>query len=503
MKKCWPIDLMHHMKSVDSESIFNRWVIIAILLVRSILLWGGNQTLSPLAYGLHDCISDIQRYYVLQKVHNDALKQGCGVDYSGIDTINIEIPRDAKPLPLTDYTNFGNVVMNVKNRIKTTTLFQMTQQTEPLDVTWNQLVKGNIPDRHQVCLIIIEDEEPWVKNRIGYDYGQTRKDILLVKDGQIKNNVVSSYGTANSRPKFSRCYIDKNVKQIKNLTLNRDTSSTYKTKVLSIENQNEVELQNVIINTPSAGNLYGDAAISITNCTNVRVKDVTINGTYSQKNKYGYGISMNNVWNVTFDHLIGRGNWGVFGNNNVNTAYLENCDINRFDIHCYGRDVTFKNCTFRNLYNQFSSVYGKISFDHCQFVDFLPVLFESSYNAYTGFDLFFKDCIWQLKQGHRYLIQAGNPFGKDNEREELKEKSWPNLFVSNMKVIVPETVDELYLYGCRTKPRTDVKIGYINNVKVNNMRVVNNEDHLINTKIYLSDKVIGFKKRITTNVFLK
>ncbi len=491
------------MRSVDSERTFYRAIIMAILLVRSVLLWGGNQTLSPLDYGLKDCISDIQRYYVLQEVHNDALKQGCGVDYSSIDTINIEIPRDAEPLPLTDNTNFGGLVLNVKNLQKKMVLFQMTQQTEPLDVTWNQIVKGNIPDRHRDYLIIIEDQEPWVKNRIGYNYGHTRKDLLLVKDGQIKNKVVSSYGTASSKPKFSRCEITKNVKKIKNLTINRDAASIYITNVFSIENQNDIEIQNVTINTPSGGNLFGDAAISITNCTNIRVKDVTINRTYSQNSKFGYGISMNNVWNVSFDHLTGNGNWGVFGNNNVNMATLVNCDINRFDIHCYGRNVCFKNCTFRNLYNQFSSVYGKVMFDHCQFMDFLPVLFESSYNAYTGFDLFFKDCTWQFKQGQRYLIQVGNPFGKDNEREELKEKNWPNLFVSNMKVIVPENVDELYLYGCRTKSRKDVKIGHINNVKVNNMRVVNNEGHLINTKIFLSDKVIGFKKRITTNVCIK
>ncbi len=454
-------------------------------------------------YGLNDCISDIQRYYVLQDVHKDAVKLGRGVDYSGVDTINLEIPFDAKPLPLTDNTNFGGVVMNVKNRMKATTLFQMTQQTEPLNVTWNQLVKGNIPDRFRNYLIIIEDQEPWVKNRMGYSYGHTRRDILLVKDGKIQNEVVTSYGTASSKPKFSWCNISNGSKMIKNLTINRDTTSTYITNVFSIENQNDVEIQNVTINTPSAGELYGDAAINVKNCTNVRFKDVTINGTYSQKRKYGYGISMNNVWNITFDHLIGHGNWGVFGNNNVNKATLTNCDINRFDIHCYGRDVTFKNCTFRNLYNQFSSVYGKVSFDHCQFIDFTPVLFEPSYNAYTGFDLFFRNCTWQLKQGQNYLIQAGDPYGKDNEREELKEKCWPNLYICNMKVVVPEIVDELYLYECRTKPRAEVKIGYINNVKVNNMRVVNNADHLMDTKKYLSNKVMGFKKRITTNVCFK
>lgn len=479
--------------------MFFRLSLMVALLALSTIMRGENKLLSPLRYGLNACISGIQRYYVLQEVHNDAVKLGCGVDYRGIDTIYIEIPYDAKPLPLTVYSDFGDAVLNVKNQQKNIVLFQMTQPMKPMDINWSQIDKGNIPDKHKVYLIVIEDLEPWT-HRIGYNYGHNRKDILLVKDAQIRNKVVASYRTASSKPTFSHCIIDNRVKEIKNLTINRDTASTFITNVLSIENQNDVEIQNVIINTPLAENFYGDAAISITNCTNIRVKDVTINGTYSQNNKYGYGISMNNVWNVTFDHLIGHGNWGVFGNNNVNNATLLNCDINRFDIHCYGRDVSFKNCTFRDLYNQFSSVYGKISFDHCQFIDFTPVLFESSYNAYTGFDLFFRECTWLLKNGQNYLIQAGNPFGEDNEREELKNKCWPNLLVDNMKVVVPENIEEIYLYGCRTEPKVDARLGYINNVKVNNMRIVNKEGQQTDTKIFLSNKKIAFKHQLVTKI---
>lgn len=481
----------------------NRYLWLFLFFIASPqLVWSNERMLSPLKYGLYDCVSDIQRYYVLQEVHNDAAKLGFGVDYAGIDSICIEIPRDAEPLQLADHTDFGGVVLNIINQAKNFTLFKMSQLKVPMDITWSQIVNENIPNNYQDYLIIIEDQEPWT-HRIGYSYDHIRKDILLVKNGQIINNVVSSYGTASSKPRFSRTNVNKDVKVIKNLTINRDAASTYITNVLSIENQNDVEIQNVTINTLSSMNLYGDAAISITNCTNVRLKDITIDGTYSQKSKYGYGICLNNVWNISFDHLIAHGNWGVFGNNNVNMAHLENCDINRFDIHCYGRDVTFRNCTFRHHYNQFSSIYGTISFDHCQFVDFLPVLFEPSYNAYTGFDLIFRDCTWELKKGQRYLIQAGNPFCEDNKRKELKEKCWPNLSVSNMKVVVSETVEEIYLYGCMTKAKSNISLGYVNYITIKNMSVVNRENHQTGTKLYLSDKVIGFKNRIKSNVLFK
>ena len=73
----------------------------------------------------------------------------------------------------------------------------------------------------------------------------------------------------------------------------------------------------------------------------------------------------------------------MFGNNNINTALIENSEINRFDIHCYGRDISFKDVVFVNLYNQFSSTFGTIRFDRCTFRHFTPVLYEASYNSYT------------------------------------------------------------------------------------------------------------------------
>ncbi len=488
---------------VRCKLLYFSLLVLTILLACPGYVSAKNDLLSPMAYGLEHCISGKQRFYVLQHLHQEAVKDKCGVDYTGIDTINIEIPRDAKSLPLTDYTNFGGVVINVKNHTKRFTLFKMKQKEEPCDLTWSDVIKGQIHENAQDFLIMIEDQEPWVKNRRGFNYGHRRKDILLVKNGRIQNKVVKSYGTICSQPKFTRCDIGENVKVIKNLTINRDTASTYKTNVFSIENQNEVVIQNITINTPSAKSFYGDAAIKITNCTNVRMKDVTINGTYSQKRKYGYGISMNNVWNVSFDHLVGHGNWGVFGNNNVNTATLVNCDINRFDIHCYGKDINFKNCTFRNLYNQFSSVYGKVTFENCRFDHSIPVLLGVTYNTYTGFDLCFKDCEWQVRKNRPYLIQGGNPWGPENERMELREKCWPNLFVKNMRVVVPENQKEIYLYGCRNITTTSAKIGYVSTALTENIKFETTNGQKKGTKLYLSNERVLFKNQIKTKALIK
>ena len=159
--------------------------------------------------------------------------------------------------------------------------------------------------------------------------------------------------------------------------------------------------------------------------------------------KSGYGISLGNVWNFKATRLIGKGNWGIFGNNNVNTAKIEDSEINRFDIHCYGKDVSFKNVKFRDLYNQFSSVFGCVSFETCEFRDFTPILIETSYNTYTEFDVNFNNCVFYTTQQKNYLVNTGSLSGEVNTRSELSEKQLPRVNVKNMKVISLDTGEVL------------------------------------------------------------
>ena len=145
--------------------------------------------------------------------------------------------------------------------------------------------------------------------------------------------------------------------------------------------------------------------------------------------------------------MQGSANWGVFGDNNINLATIEDSQINRFDIHCYGRDVYFKNTVFNNLYNQFSSLYGTLMYENCRFVHFVPVLFESSYAAYTPFNLVIKDCEIDVDKDRPYLINAGNPSKKaERPRTELRRVSWPNIEIKNLKVNAQSGVNEWTLF---------------------------------------------------------
>lgn len=440
-----------------------------------------NTPVSPFAFGLAGASTDSARYETLYRTHVAALAAGVPVDYSGIDSLSIEIPSSAKSIPLTQNTDFGGLRLHVLNRSKHCYLFERVNVADSIQVTKAQIDSGDfrtVPELsaglHQ---LIIQDTTPWVEKRLGYRYGAVRKDILLVKEGIAQNSPVSPYNNGQSYPRCTYSAVSEEPTSISNLTVIRDDSCTFKTYCFRLDHLNNLQISNVTILTPES-NLVADEAISISNCTNVTLTDVTIRGSYSRTNYYGYGILMNNVWNSRFIRFTGHANWGIFGTNNLNTVDLQNCDLNRFDIHCYGRNVSFSNCTFSELYNQFSSVFGKVAFHKCRFTNFVPILIEPSYNAYTGFEVLFENCVFDAALGRNYLIQAGQFTDGPNSRPELSEKCWPNVTIKNLTVNVPDNVRQIILFKPRKSVPVQQEIGYLSKISVSGVKFnPNTEGH--------------------------
>ncbi len=429
--------------------------------------------LSPYSFGLAEAASDSARYDILYRTHIAAVEAGVPVDYNGIDSLSIEIPASAKSIPLTQNTDFGGLRLRVLNRTKHCCLFERANVADSIQTTKAQIDSGDfraVPELaaglHQ---LVVQDTTPWVERRLGYRYGAVRKDIILVKDGIGQNPPVSPYNNGQSCPICAYSTVSEEPTTISNLTFIRDDSCTFKTYCFRLDYQNNLQISNVTIQTPES-NLVADEAISISNCTNVLLTDVNISGSYSRTNYYGYGILMNNVWNSRFIRLTGYAAWGIFGTNNLNTVELQNCNLNRFDIHCYGRDVAFSNCTFSELYNQFSSVFGTIEFRKCRFTNFVPILIEPSYNAYTGFDVLFENCVFDAALGRNYLIQGGQFTDGPNNRPELSEKCWPNVTIKNLTVNVPDNVRQIILFKPRKSVPEKQEIGYLSNISVNGIK---------------------------------
>lgn len=92
----------------------------------------------------------------------------------------------------------------------------------------------------------------------------------------------------------------------------------------------------------------------VVNCVNVVLEDMIIAG----QTTYGgntYGIVFDNCADITLSRLYGRGRntWGVMESNNVNGVYVNDCNMNRLDVHqgmhnffvrggvCYGNAVQY------------------------------------------------------------------------------------------------------------------------------------------------------------------
>lgn len=451
---------------------FKRILIISFLHLFVTLISATN--LSPIEFGLLEAKTGIERYKALSATHEFAIAIKAGVSYEGISEIDIEIPMDAVPIPLGHFTNFADVIINVHNEVGNRCLFSMDNKLENIDITKSQLSKmrfRKIKDLGKgLHLLVIEDRFPWVNQRRGYQFGVKRRDLLLVKNGRPVNKLIHPYSDSLSDPSMQYVKVSEDEIIIENLTMNRTTLSTYKTYFCQVKNQNNIHFKNIRINTPASSALTGDVIIGIQNCSNVTLEDVTINGTYSKRDKYGYGISMDNVWNSRFIRLKASGEWGVFGNNNINYTVLDKCDINRFDIHCYGRDVFAYNTVFRDLYNQFSSFFGTLSYINCSFINFVPILFEDSYSAYTFFNVEMKGCSIEVDKNRPYLIQAGDPSLLDiSARSELRNTAWPNLHIEDVTVDLPENQKDLFLFYVKGNGLSLIKD--LSSIRINGMAI--------------------------------
>ena len=462
-----------------------------------------SQTINPLQYGLNDAKTGEERYYVLLRTHEEAQRLGVGVSYEGIKNIDLTIPAKVKPIPLSHYTDFAGVTIRVENKQKNLFLFQLTSPLIPVFVTGEEIDGGDFSKnkdlKQGVKLLIINDSTLWVQRRAGHVYGATRKDIMLINNGESANGPVMSYCTSSSTPQgFYRdiAYPKKTV--FKNITFERTITSTAKTYLIKVENQYDVELSGITINTPDGSGMYGDRSIFIVNSYKTAVRDVTIQGTYSLDSKskgqkrFGYGISLDNTYDFYVCNLYARANWGVFGNNNVHKAVLEKCDINRFDIHCYGKDISFIDCNFVSLYNQLSSVYGLISFVNCTFnIGFRPLLNNYSYNAYVGYDVSFERCTFNMGGNNNSIIGLSGFCKEENSRPELKEKCLPNVTMVDCIVNVSKDVKKWYVFNIEKIEGYNGRFGYLSCVNINGLSVSDKtvEMELFNGKIKTKNKV--------------
>lgn len=446
---------------------------------------------SPYDFGLREAADGIGRYWALFNAHTFAVANGLEVSYEGIDTLEIELPENFACIPLGPRTDFGGLILYVTNHSRHNALFSMSCDPTLLPLTKAMVDSGDfstIPElAHGDKLLALTDKRPWTE-RIGYDYLIHRQDLIWIHDGQGMNKPIAPWNTDSTILDASYFDVDTSKKVFRGLTLHRMPESTFRTACLYMKGQFNVLVEDVHVTTPKS-KMIADGVFSVNNSAKITFRNVTVDGTYSGYGRwrgYGYAFSLTNLWGATFERVVADGNWGVFGTNNLSNTTLQDCDINRFDIHCYGRDALLKRCTLRQRQTQFSSMYGTVTFDSCRFIDCIPVRIRSSYNAYTPFDIVMNDCTFELTMRYHSLVNVMLLDTAANPRPELSVKCWPNLNIHNMTLVVPASVHTFNLYD-PTGKLSELKkpVDYISNVTVEGLKIVraNGKPAKINTRL--------------------
>lgn len=453
-----------------------------------------------LDYRLAEAPSDTARFRLLRQAHLDALAAGTTVSYRGTDTLRLAIPPGAEPIPVGQHNDFDNAVFLVRNNTADLFLFQLAPPMQPVAAPIGDSALSaaidlgdyrSIPALSQGrWLLQVIDSTPWVNQRADHSYGHYRRELIRADRGLSPDRPAMPYGGTVARPRLLGRPIGADTAFLfAHITLLRHPASTHKTFLLNLENQYSATLAAVTVATPQSG-MTDDRIIRIYHCASVTLDSLTLLGTYSRTDHSGYGLLMDNCRDTRVQHLNARSAWGIFGTNNMHTTTLSHCNFDRFDIHCYGRDVTFLHCTQSDSYNQFSSVVGTIAFDSCTFTNFTPILIESSYNAYPHFVLLMHDCRWHLTRHRSTLINAGRHDTLAPSRPELQTKCLPDIFIDGLTLSGPPLLrPRLVHYGGAVAP---LPLGGISQIVI--LRI--GPRSLLRPPFTLSDKRVPLAKPV-------
>ena len=462
----------------------------------------------------------------------------------------VEYPQNwkRKPIPLSYYTDFNGWTFKVSTSQLTEDrpLFYLAQDDSAIIALQNEnavrresLDNGHFHD-HPILqtgehLLLIKDNTPWTYRQElntslptpwsnwNYNTPNLREDVLLIKDGIALNRPIAPYSTMLSTPLCSYVALDGLKRVMKNVNMVRTANCEHIINLVSVKLLDDVTIENVVVTTPDNINLGHDACINLLNATNITVKNFSMNKTYcvEASNTYGYGIQMVNVWNSKFIQVMSNNSvWGFFGCRHVNTAYLENCEINRFDIHYYGRDITCVNCTFAPnpvtfnstifCNNRFSSLFGNLIYEGCTFNNFMPYFTDYNYNLYQCFDAYFKGCTFLVKKSsNARIFDLGYWNEPLNYRQENIRKCAPNVALQDCTIKFSSGITEVHLFYLRDQDTITEPIHHVSYISIDNLALkdANNNDlpftyfKEINKTVTYDQRVFRFKNKTKVNSF--
>lgn len=402
--------------------------------------------LNPLSFNIN-LLDWTSTYDLLYSLHTTAISMDVNVNYKDVRRINIEIPSVFNSIPLSNTTDFRNCEFHIRNNSKDCYLFERGSQRPRIELDIDpDLLKGidysSVPElKNGKFILVVQDANLWAKRILNQgDTNIYRYDIISIQDGFARNTPIQPYDTVDSRPVFYAINVDED----KNPTICNGKffreNSTKLTNLFDIEKVDGMLVKDVYVHTDKTtapNDMKADATFYFSRVANLTLDNVYQMNTYSDAANaitHGYFLMILNGFNIKLININAHDNdWGVIGCRCINTAFVDKCNMNRFDIHTYGRGVTIRDSIFSYKFCQIGDYYGDIVFDNCTFNKCSsPLIHEHTYNYLTKYNVYFKNCT--INGSDRLLYYINPHMDVAPIRVEQSKKYLPNIYVEGLVV---------------------------------------------------------------------
>lgn len=443
-------------------------------------------SISPLNFGLQP-LDYSTSYQALYLTHQAAIATGLIVNYSGIKRINITVTADLVSIPLGNNTDFCGCEFHIENNAARKYLFSLGGERPRIELTGMNaaLLKGidytSVPQLQRGnYILVVQDQSLWSKRQISI--GNTdiyRYDIINIQDGYARSMPIMPYDTPNSNPSFYAVDVSMDKSPtICNGKFYRE-NSTQLTNLFIVEKVNDLTVKDIYIYTDkytAPTNISADSTFYFDRVTNLTMDSIYQMNTYSQAASaatHGYFATFMSGTNIKLFNINAYDNdWGVIGSRCLNKVFVDKCNINRFDIHIYGRDVYIRDSIFTGRFCQFGGTYGDAVFDGCTFNKCTAaVICEQTFNYYTPFNLYFKNCVLN-KTPWIYRVTSPN-MDVAPIRDEQAKKYLPNIYIDGLTIDLAPNDSLRVIYNNGTWTPTAFYEGFygLDNIVMRNVQV--------------------------------
>ena len=308
-------------------------------------------------------------------VATHALANQYGLEVKADDGANYLIGGREMTAIIASNTDFGSATFiiddtEVENRFAS--IFEVKSQLKPILI---DTVKSLRKDQKKIdmtlkddCLVTVTDTivRRYIRYGLNQNKGRAQTDIFILnKNGNIDSSapIIWNFDHVTN---ISALPIDKtplviNGGRFVTIANKAPSKYTYYSRNISIERSNVVvtNLEHLIDGEGSQGAPYR-GFISISDCTNILVKDCVLTGhkTYRTIGNAGKPVSMGS-YDISVTRSIGvsfvncsqtndindNRYWGIFASNYSKNISFDNCILSRFDAHMGVYNATIRNST--------------------------------------------------------------------------------------------------------------------------------------------------------------